>query len=194
MSLQQQFQLAQAASHAIMSEPCPPTVAPSTWRMQQEQRAQVKFKELTEQGISADPAVALRVAVKRELGTLMLQSIMYAEKWALDSSDALITTKPYAYTHAYKVLGPLPLLQHAFWVLLGSACAQTVCERTNSVARIVQGMWRNRLTRKRFECLVLAYTDDADEAAAQAVALEIGNLVLDGRGELVEPDLREDAA
>ena len=53
--------------------------------------------------------------------------------------------------HANQVLSGLPLVQHAFWVILGAPMAQTICERGNSAARHLLDNWRN-LGRIRLEC------------------------------------------
>ena len=132
----------------------------------------------------------------------MIVALVQSAEWAIKCGNALGKPKPYTFEHATVVLGAFPLLQFVFWSLLPAPSAQTICERTNSAARHVQGMWRNRLTRQRFERLVLVYKDrpdlawaasPEDEATAQAEAVAEGELVRDGEGQLVEPDLFQSA-
>ena len=194
VTFEDKLRLAQEATIRIMGEPCPPGTAMSTWAFQCKLRAEAETKRIGELVVTSDPYAALDRAVEREVGEYMTLAVTDGPAWSEKCGDALDKMSVYAFQHPNIVLSKWPLLQFAFWVSMPAPSAQTLCERTNSAARIVQGMWRNRLTRKRFERLVLVYkagppAQEVDEATAQNEARETEELVLNAAGELVEPDL-----
>ena len=118
--------------------------------------------------------------------------------WAEKCGDPLGKMNLFTFQFPTVVMHKLPMLQFAFWVIMPALSAQTLCERTNSAARIIQDMWRNRLTRKRFERLHVykagPQAPEMGEATAQAAARENEELliVLNVADELVEPNLHDD--
>ena len=197
VTFQDKLRLAHESTFKIMSEPCPPDTAPATWQFQCKVRADAETKRIGSLVVSSDPYAALDVAVNQELEEYMMVSLTEGATWAEKCGDPLGKMNLFAFQFPTVVMHKWPLLQFAFWVIMPAPSAQTLCERTNSAARIIQGMWRNRLTRKRFERLVLVYkagppAPEVDEATAQAATLETEELVLNAAGELVEPDLHDD--
>ena len=107
------------------------------------------------------------------------------------------------FRHANQVLSGLPLVQHAFWVILGAPMAQTICERGNSAARHLLGNWRN-LGRIRLERAVVSNqgrpreVEEEVPAAAEEPAVfwqvwdEFAGMTLDASGAWVEANLDED--